>query len=271
MARTTLRLFDGFDHTSPQLRNDVKELQMLLRKNGYTTVSVDGMFNITTQKALQAYQQLKKLPVTGLVDDATWAVLLGTNTTTSSTPASTTPAASSSGFKFQTTYATQDVTLLKQLEALKAFATTVTDVATKFGLPPSVICGIGSRESAWGLALTPPGPGGTGDGGHGRGLLQVDDRWHPDFIASGKWADGRENLIYGGALLKSFMDYFVSKGGWKPGIQTLQAAVAAYNAGPRRVLEGVNAGQDVDFFTTGRNYSKDVLSRSGWFQLYGWK
>ena len=31
MTRPTLRLFDGYDHTSPELRRDVRELQRRLK------------------------------------------------------------------------------------------------------------------------------------------------------------------------------------------------------------------------------------------------
>jgi len=50
----------------------------------------------------------------------------------------------------------------------------------------------------------------------------------------------------------------------------LQAAVASYNCGPGNVLRAIQDGRDIDFYTAGRNYSKDVLNRAGWFQLKGW-
>jgi hypothetical protein len=50
----------------------------------------------------------------------------------------------------------------------------------------------------------------------------------------------------------------------------LRAAVAAYNCGAGNVLNAIRNGHDVDFFTAGRDYSKDTVSRAGWFQLQGW-
>jgi len=52
--------------------------------------------------------------------------------------------------------------------------------------------------------------------------------------------------------------------------KVLQAAIAAYNCGPGNVLTAIRSQQDLDYFTAGRNYSKDVLNRAGWFQLKGW-
>ena len=77
-------------------------------------------------------------------------------------------------------------TLVKQLEETKKYELIIRKVAAQYQIPPALIAGIGSRESHWGLALSPVGPTGTGDNGHGRGLMQIDDRWHKDFIESEK-------------------------------------------------------------------------------------
>ncbi len=44
-------------------------------------------------------------------------------------------------------------------------------------------------------------------------------------------------------------------------LETWAAAVAAYNCGPGRVRQALQAGQSVDHFTTGGDYSADVLQR----------
>lgn len=274
--RPTLRLFDGFPHTTPALAKDVRELQSLLLAKGLPT-KIDGFFNMQTQMSVQEYQKRNKLAVTGIADANTWALLLGKapaavppTPTTPTTPTRPQPVTNLSRYIFQTAYSRNDPALIKQLNELKKYDSMVRETAAFYGIPSAVVAGIGSRESAWGLALTPPGPGGTGDGGHGRGLLQVDDRWHVDFINSGKWANAKDNIIYGCALLKNFMTHYETKGGITDKLLVLQAAVAAYNAGPRRVLESYQAGSGFDFYTTGRNYSVDTLSRAGWFQLWGW-
>jgi hypothetical protein len=258
MGRPTLRLYDGFSHTSPHLKEDVKDLQTLLKGMGYR-IKPDGEFGAYAENVVRLFQKSKKIDADGVVGPFTWSLLL--KTPTPKNPATT----------FQTSFSKWDRDLLKQLEELKKYEYTVNKVASKYDIPTSIIAGIGSRESHWGLALTPPGPGGTGDHGHGRGLLQIDDRWHVPFVESGKWANGRDNIIYGAAVLKNCMDYFVTKAEWEMSLNLIRAGVAGYNCGPRRVLEGYNMGYDLDYYTTGRDYSKNVIERAGWFQLHGWE
>ncbi len=254
----TLKLDDGFAHSTPEYKDEVRLLQRHLVSLGHQ-VPGSGEFDRTVQQAVMHFQRANGLLATGVVDANTWNRLLG--------PQETVPAPSRI---FKTAYARQDAALLQQLKALQMYAADVRTVAARYGIPSAVIAGMGSRESHWGLALSPPGPDGTANRGHGRGLLQIDDRWHPDFIQSGLWSIPLENIRYGCALLRSFMGIFVERYNWSPGQQTLRAALAGYNCGPRRVYEAWQTGNDLDHFTAGRNYSADVLSRASWFQLYGW-
>ena len=50
MSRPTLKLNDGFDHTTPHLRPYVKELQLLLRRENFA-VDADGKFGTGTEIA----------------------------------------------------------------------------------------------------------------------------------------------------------------------------------------------------------------------------
>lgn len=137
-------------------------------------------------------------------------------------------------------------------------------------LNPSVIGGIGSRESGWGLLLSPKGPSGTGDGGHGRGLMQIDDRFHQSFISSGRWRNPQDNITYAiDEVLSRNYDY-LDRNTNLAGENLLRGAIAAYNAGLGNVLDALSQGLDVDYYTTGQDYSWDVLNRAGWFQLHGW-
>jgi hypothetical protein len=54
------------------------------------------------------------------------------------------------------------------------------------------------------------------------------------------------------------------------GIDLLRGAIAAYNSGLTNVMKALGQGLDVDHYTTGQDYSWDVLNRAGWFQLHGW-
>ncbi|RMF58004.1 MAG: lysozyme [Calditrichaeota bacterium] len=268
MSRPTLRLFDGFDHTTPQLREDVKELQELLQARGFN-IAASGLFDRDTEDAVIIFQRENGLDDDGVVGPLTWAALLGEE-----------PPEDPDVF-FETTYSRNDPTMLKQLREAEKYRSAIEEAAQKYNLRPALIGGIGSRESHWGLALRPPGPEGTGDfhprngelppdgGGWGRGLMQIDYKYH-EFARTGNWKDPRENILYAAKLLDANLKFFRRKTSLT-GKQLLRAAVAAYNAGPGNVLRAVNSGKDVDYYTTGRDYSRDVFNRAGFFQLHGWE
>jgi soluble lytic murein transglycosylase-like protein len=90
-----------------------------------------------------------------------------------------------------------------------------------------------------------------------------------EFARTGNWQDPAENILTGCRILSGFRDLVAQRTNMT-GPLLLQAAIAAYNSGPGNVLRAIQDGRDVDFFTAGRNYSADVLNRSGWFQLKGW-
>jgi hypothetical protein len=108
-----------------------------------------------------------------------------------------------------------------------------------------------------------------GDGGHGRGLFQIDDRSHATFLrqqrASG--AGGKPPVPaaakYAGALLRWNYDYGVRSG--VPARLQLKFALSAYNAGAGGALSGFREG-DSDRRTTGGDYGKAVLARFAIFQ-----
>ncbi len=138
---------------------------------------------------------------------------------------------------------------------------------------PALVVAIGLRETWLGTCAgyAPQGPGGRGDGGHGRGLFQIDDRgpfaylvppdgaeWPPFVQASCACivlARAREELAdFRGSL---------SPWGWD------QAVAARYNARLDNVRWALRMGLDVDRVTTGRNYGRDVLAlRDGLRALY---
>lgn len=102
-----------------------------------------------------------------------------------------------------------------------------------FGVDPYVLAAIIDRESLGGDALTPKGPSGTGDKGHGRGLGQIDDRHHHYFV-NANFDDGRPlwkhpvfNVLYAAWLLDRNLKL---AGGDYP------VAIAAYNCGASRAL-----------------------------------
>jgi hypothetical protein len=162
-------------------------------------------------------------------------------------------------------------------EAAK-YKAAVEAAARSCSLDPLLIYAIGSRESDWGLTLRPPGPSGTGDFaprnpakwgfamppdglGWGRGLLQVD--YQQAFGQTGNWRDPAANILHGAQELANDINFFAHKA--FPGVDPKRAGIAAYNCGPGGVEKAIRKGLDVDAFTTGKDYSADVLRRMNWF------
>jgi soluble lytic murein transglycosylase-like protein len=134
----------------------------------------------------------------------------------------------------------------------------VESAAAHTGLAPELIAAIMDRESLGGMALIPKGPAGTGDHGHGRGLMQVDDRAFPDFCAeSSQWSSPETNIAFGARVLRRNLQAFSGD---------VPCAIAAYNAGIRRVqrllaMSPQPSVEQLDELTTGRDYVSDVLDR----------
>ena len=140
-------------------------------------------------------------------------------------------------------------------------------IAEHYKVDPLLLAAVVDRESLGGEALTPKGPTGTGDHGHGRGLSQLDDRSHPftgctDDTGKALWKDPWLNLSYGCRLLARLIGDFSGDEA---------AALAAYNAGAGRVrrvltilpLDAPLADRlrAVDSVTTGKDYASDVPRR----------
>ncbi len=198
--------------------------------------------------------------------------------------------------KFETTYKPDNISLLCQLGAYEQYHPIVMGACEKYNIPWSIIAGLGSRESQWGLDLKPPGPGGTGDFtprhcigrvekfrndimppdglGYGRGLMQIDFDAH-EFARTGNWQDPQENIFYGCKILAESMDTIKRRCTSESGSVVvsgydsevlLRYGLASYNAGPLAVITTIRQGVDMDSVTTKENYSKDVFNRAGWFQ-----
>jgi len=137
------------------------------------------------------------------------------------------------------------------------------------GIGTALMLAIGSRETDLRNIV--------GDFGHGRGWVQIDDRFHTMWLSdhagceSGSWnakfssalPQGRVPTLTAATLqaieiLHGNRRFAVAQG--VPANQTLRFAIAAYNAGAAGALEGQQAG-NVDKKTTGKDYSADVLER----------
>jgi Putative peptidoglycan binding domain len=273
MAAKVLRLYDGFADTSPQLRDEVRELQARLRQADRGIV-VDGLFGHGTEQAVRDFQLARGLRTDGVVGLETWQALLDASHPTCSD-------------QLATSYRLDDPELSEELVAAAQYGALIEAAAAEAGLLPAVVAGLGSRQSRWGLALKPRAPEGTidlaprpfarpwrkaplpPDGfGFGRGLLRLDYDAHA-FAREGDWRDPAANIAEGCRILVEARA-MLRRRTVLHGRALLRGALAAFNCGSGNVLQAVRHGFDLDFYTSGRDYSRDVLHRAGFFQAHGW-
>lgn len=100
-----------------------------------------------------------------------------------------------------------------------AYAGEITQAASRYGLDPDLLAAVAAQETGG------PGANGgrniVGDGGHGHGLFQIDDRSHA-FAATPAAMDPAQNANYAAGMIASLLKRF---GG------NLRAALSAYNTG----------------------------------------
>jgi hypothetical protein len=125
-----------------------------------------------------------------------------------------------------------------------------------FELPPFLLFALGSRETNLRNI--------NGDGGHGRGIWQRDDRSFT--IPADYLQTPLRQASDAAALLAGHLGHF--RDAYPTAIH--RAAVCAYNAGRGGVTRAVQAGQKPDSVTTGGNYGADVLERWSFMTRWGW-
>ncbi|XP_053722618.1 lysozyme g-like [Synchiropus splendidus] len=147
------------------------------------------------------------------------------------------------------------------LGRMRRYYPTIKRVAASHGVDPYLIAGIISRESRAGNALV----NGWGDNGKAFGLMQVDvTPTGGNHKARGAW-DSEEHIDQGTEILVYFIGQIQRKFPNWSREQQLKGGIAAYNMGDGNVREGY----DVDHFTTGRDYSNDVVARAQWYRRQG--
>lgn len=180
-----------------------------------------------------------------------------------------------------------DPVMARHLEAACLYGAIIERVACRHGLLPSIIAGLGSRRSGWGLDLSPAGPEGSMDfiprlhrtperdqplpadgAGFSRGLMLLDYDNHE--LARGRdWRDPEANI---NAACQMIVDYrrALRRETALRGPGLLRASFAAFNCGLRSVQQAIRDGLDVDHPTTDGDFGRDVLSRASFFQAHGW-
>jgi hypothetical protein len=100
-----------------------------------------------------------------------------------------------------------------------AFAPEIARAAARHGLDPRLLAAVAAQET--GGPDTNAGSNIVGDGGHGRGVFQIDDRFHA-FAKTSAAMDPAQNADYAAGMLRGLMDRY---GG------DSHKALSAYNAG----------------------------------------
>lgn len=165
-----------------------------------------------------------------------------------------------------------EISDLAQLpRALIQYAPLLITAGQRYGVPSSLLAGIMWRESNAGVALTPPGPSGTGDWtprkptslyfryadpstglpidglGWGRGLMQIDYGVHNAWVTSHDWGDAETNINKAASILADFFAYFrrspgnvVTIDSWRlPAWQAKRPGLAAGPYTDPRPLSGI--------------------------------
>ncbi|XP_078512291.1 lysozyme g-like [Lissotriton helveticus] len=140
---------------------------------------------------------------------------------------------------------------------LAKYKVTIGIVAHNLCIEPSVIAAIISRESHVGASLK----NGMDAGGKYFGLMQLSKEWHK---VKGDW-DSAEHITQGTEVLIQMMKSIQTKFPTWTINQQLKGAIAAYNCGPGNV----KTYPEVDKYTTGRDYSNDVVARAIYFKVNG--
>ena len=124
-------------------------------------------------------------------------------------------------------------------------------------LPRGLLLAIASRETHFRNVA--------GDGGHGRGVFQIDDRSHGEWLrrhgagASGAVPSVADAAAYAAEILGGNLAFGRARG--LAGDALLRFAVAAYNAGAGGAWRGLTEHGDADARTAHGNYGRDVLER----------
>lgn len=127
--------------------------------------------------------------------------------------------------------------------------------AEHYSFPPEILVAIGSRETNLRNII--------GDGGHGHGIMQIDDRSFPAWCQGKRWQSAIEAIRMGAYVLSTKRERAINKK--VPDKDALRVALASYNAGDHAIQDYFHHGNP-DLRTTGHDYSADVLKRAEEFK-----
>lgn len=139
---------------------------------------------------------------------------------------------------------------------LQIYARFFVEAGKKNDLDPYLLASICQQESGGDSGIV-------GYDKHGHGLMQVDDRYHKDFVRSGDWRDAWKNISKGAEILSAAIKEFAGD------TDAEFLGTCRYNASMKRISEALGkANADkisrrmaADSVTTGGNYGSKVFNR----------
>ena len=126
--------------------------------------------------------------------------------------------------------------------------------ARAHNLPPALLAAIASRESRGGAVLK----NGFGDGGHGFGIMQVDDR-NPFPVQQDGGPAGQPHINQATKILADKLAQVIQKFPALSAVEQLEMAVSRYNGGAGKQPPNSDQG------TTGGDYMNDVWARARFY------
>lgn len=145
------------------------------------------------------------------------------------------------------------------------------NAASTYNFPIEVLLGVASRETNMNNII--------GDGGHGYGIMQIDDRSFEEWCHSGAWQDVSAAIDKGSFVLSQKRQQtadgqgqslkvgglaFVGAPNLVP-FDLLRISLSAYNSG-LWAYYSFTQGLDPDARSTGHDYGADTLKRAEFFK-----
>jgi hypothetical protein len=131
----------------------------------------------------------------------------------------------------------------------------IVGAALEYKLPVAYLLAVASRETGMKNIA--------GDGGHGRGMVQIDDRSHFDICNNHDFRKEPALFIdYGAKMLLTNLGWAAKHWPKYTLEQRQKIAAAAYNCGCGNVLKAVPQG-NCDLYTAHGDYGASVIERMG--------
>jgi hypothetical protein len=92
---------------------------------------------------------------------------------------------------------------------------------------------------------------------HGFSFWQIDIDSFPDFVSSGDWKNPVKAVFKAVQVLEGKRKYIITHAQIQGDLLN-RAITSAYNAGEGNAIKCISRKLDIDTYTTGHNYSKDV-------------